>query len=105
MKFLFSKRLVTILFVAFLLVAELISCQFSICFFLDLFVLAFCFCLTRRGHGKPPTPNLPTPKVHLSGLNKQPKEEITRYPVGEYPKLDSFFGMGKSKMHMRKGKN
>lgn len=56
-KFLFGKLLVTIVFVGYLPVIELISCQFSICFFVDLFVLAFCFCLTKRGHGKPPTPN------------------------------------------------
>jgi hypothetical protein len=48
---------------------------------------------------------LPTPKVYLSSLDKQPKEEITRYPDWEYPKLDSFFVRGKSKMHRRKGKN
>jgi hypothetical protein len=43
MKFLFPKLLVTIVFIAFLPLVELISSQFSICFFLDLFVLAFLF--------------------------------------------------------------
>jgi hypothetical protein len=47
-----------------------------------LFVWAFYFCLTRRGHGKPVTPSLPTAKVYFCSLDKQPKEEITRYVGG-----------------------
>jgi hypothetical protein len=70
--------------------------NFCICFFLDLFVSAVYFCLTRRGHGKPATSRLPTPKVHFSNLDKQPKE-ITRYPTSEYPKPDSFFHDGQIK--------
>ncbi len=48
---------------------------------------------------------LSTPKVYFSSLDNQPKEEITRYPGWDYPKLDSFFVMGKWKMPMKKGKN
>ncbi len=92
-RFLFPKLSVSIVFLGFV---ESISPQFLHCFFLDLFVSAVYFCLTRRGHGKPATSSLPTPKVHFSNLDKQPKE-ITRYPGREYPKPDSFFHDGQIK--------
>jgi hypothetical protein len=47
----------------------------------------------------------PTPKVYFSSLDKQPKEKITRCLGGSIQSGIHFFVMGKSKMHMRKGKN
>ncbi len=66
-------------------VVELISSQF-LHLFLSRIVCFGCLFL----YGKPTTSSLPTPKVHFSNPDKQPKE-ITRYPGGEHPKLDSFF--------------
>jgi hypothetical protein len=64
-KFIFPKLSVSIIFLGFVLVVELISSQF-----LHLFLSRFvCFgCLFLKGAWETTTPNLPTPKVYFSSL-------------------------------------
>jgi hypothetical protein len=68
---LFQKPFVTIVFVAFLPVVELISSGFFIRFVVDLFVWAFVYLELEGGMGKHPLPRSQTPKVYWSSPDKQ----------------------------------
>ncbi len=78
-KFLFPKLLVNIVLLPILSRVIYFFPIFHL-FLSRLICFGFSFSLTRRGHGKLPSPDLPTPKVYSYNLQNQPKEEITRYP-------------------------
>jgi hypothetical protein len=91
-KFLFSKLLVKIVLSPVIFFFPIFHL-----FLYRLICFGFSFSLTRRGHGKLPTPDLRTLKVYSYNLQNQPKEEITRYPFWDYPKLNLVFCDGRIK--------